>query len=56
MFLIFADIVIVSPAVGAGFEKVMSFDEMERFGFTFASAVEYGSSFHEPLGSWVDVR
>jgi len=56
VFLIFTEMVIVSPAVGVGFEKEMSVEEMERFGFTLAnalkaSAVEYGSSFHEPLGS-----
>ncbi len=61
MFLILADIVIVSPAIGVGFEKAISCDEMERFGVIFASArraraVEYGSSFHAPFDSWVDVR
>jgi len=40
--------------VGVGFEKVMSSLVIERFGFTFdsalkARAVEYGSSFQLPL-------
>ncbi len=39
--------VIVSPTVGAGFEKVMSSDDIVRFGFTLdnalmAKAVEKG--------------
>jgi len=45
----------VSPTVAVVFGKVISSDEIVRFGFTFANAlkanaVEYGSSFHEPLG------
>ncbi len=40
MFLIVAVIVIVSPTVGAEFEKVMSVDEIVRFGFILANAVE----------------
>lgn len=43
--------VIVSPMVGAGLEKVMSDDVIERSGFILASAqrakdVQYGSLFH----------
>ena len=48
--------VIVSPTVGVGLEKVMSEDDIVRFGFTFAKArrakaVEYGSSSQEPSGN-----
>ena len=55
-FLTFAVMVIVSPTVGVGLEKVISEDVIDRFGFTFANAlsakaVEYGSSSREPLGS-----
>jgi len=50
-----ADMVIVPPTVGVGLEKVISDEDIERFGFTLAKArrakaVEYGSSFHEPFG------
>jgi hypothetical protein len=46
----------VSPTLGAGFEKAMSFDVSERLGFTLAkalnaNAVEYGSSSHESLST-----
>ncbi len=46
----------VSPTVSAGVERVMSEDEIDKFGLTIASArnaraVEYGSLSHEPFGS-----
>ena len=31
---------VCTPTVGAGFEKVMSEAEIERFGFTMASALK----------------